>query len=183
MKALLVKYKLVIKFMFTFLLVYAILSFSYKLYLEYGASEIYYPDYITNLVAKQSNGIINMLGYKAEIFNHPNEASLKVFINNVYIARVVEGCNAISVIILFVSFVIAFASKFKITFLYILVGSVMIYLVNLFRIAIISIGFYHYPEYNNVLHNIIFPAIIYGLVVLLWLFWINKFSKNSKSNA
>lgn len=162
-------------------MVYAALSFSYKLYLDFSDGSKYYPDYLTNLVAKQSQSLLQTFGYDATIAQHPHEPSMKLIINNKFVARVVEGCNAISVIILFISFMIAFAGKFKTTFLYILAGSVMIYVVNLLRIAILSIGLYHYPWRREELHTVIFPLIIYGMVFLLWMFWVNRFANLQKS--
>ena len=151
--------------------------------MDYSFGSKYYPDYFTHLVAKQSHALINTLGYEAEIVDHPNEPSIKIIINRKYVARAVEGCNSISVVILFVSFMIAFAGRLKPTLLYILAGSVLIYSVNLIRIAVLSIGLYHYPWRREILHTVIFPLIIYGLVFLLWMFWVSKFSKFKKNNV
>jgi len=166
----------------TFLLVYGVLTFAYKLYLDYSDGSEYYPDYLTNLVAKQTDELLHVFGYDSQILKHPDEPSMKLIINGKYLARVVEGCNAISVIILFISFVISFAGKFKTTFFYILAGSVLIYVVNLLRIVILSVGLYHYPWRREELHTVIFPLIIYGMVFLLWMFWVNRFSNLSKAN-
>ena len=144
---------------------------------------MYYPDYLTNLVARQSESVLDTLGYDAKVLPHPKEASMKLLVNDRYLARIIEGCNAVSVIILFFSFVIAFSGKLKITLLYIFSGSVLIYVVNLFRIVILSLGLYHYPEKSEVLHAVIFPAIIYGMVFLLWIFWVNRFSKFNKKDG
>ena len=165
------------------MLVYLLLSISYKFYLDYSVGSKYYPDYITHLVAKQTKVLIDALGYDAEIANHPDEPSIKLIINHKYVARAVEGCNSISVIILFVSFMIAFAGRLKPTFFYILAGSVLIYSVNLIRIAVLSIGLYHYPWRREILHTVIFPLIIYGLVFLLWMFWVSRFSKFKRNNV
>ncbi|MFV0571370.1 MAG: exosortase family protein XrtF [Xanthomarina gelatinilytica] len=180
MKDLLKKYTSVITFIFTFLLVYAVSTFAYKQYLQYGSSDVYYPDYMTNLVAKQSKDLLETLGYQAQVIPHPEEPSMKLIINNKYVARVIEGCNSVSVIILFASFIIAFAEKFKTTFFYLLAGSVLIYVANLVRVVILSAGLYHYPWRKDVLHTVVFPAIIYGMVCLLWLFWVNRFSNPKK---
>ncbi len=176
MKDLFIKYKSVIKFILTFILVYAALTFSYKLYLDHSDGSKYYPDYLTNLVAIQSESLLNSFGYDASISKHAHEPSMKLIINKKFVARVVEGCNSISVIILFIAFMVAFAGRFKATFFYILAGSVLIYVVNLLRIAILSIGLYHYPWRREELHTVIFPLIIYGMVFLLWMFWVNRFS-------
>ena len=135
---------------------------------------------MTNLVARQSKDLLEVFGYQAEIVRHLDEPSMKLIVNNKYLARVIEGCNSVAVIILFVSFIIAFAGRLKITLIYILIGSVLIYITNLFRIVILTIALYHYPWREHVLHTVIFPGLIYGMVCLLWLFWVNQFSKNSK---
>ena len=181
MKELVIKYKLVIKFILLFLVVYISLSVCYKLYLDFAKDSKYYPDYITNLVARQSEELINSVGYNAQVLPHPDEPSMKLIINGKYLARVIEGCNSVSVIILFISFIVAFSGTFKTTFFYLLSGSVLIYAVNLMRIAALSIGLYHYPWRRDILHTVVFPGIIYGLVFLLWVIWVNRFSKVYRS--
>ncbi|WP_026010098.1 exosortase family protein XrtF [Algibacter luteus] len=183
MKSLFVKYKSVIKFIMTFLVVYVVLSVFYKLYLQYSDGSKFYPDYVTNLVAIQSQELLQSFGYQAQVLPHPDEPSMKLILNGEYLGRIIEGCNSISVIILFVSFIAAFSGKLKTTFFYILSGSVLIYIVNLLRIVVLTVGLYHYPEYGDVLHTVIFPAIIYGMVFLLWIFWVNRFSKFNKKHA
>ena len=107
---------------------------------------------------------------------------MKLIINNKFVARVIEGCNSISIIILFISFIIAFAGKWKTTLFYALAGSVLIYAANLFRVVVLSVGLYHYPWRREILHAVIFPLIIYGMVFLLWMFWVNRFATKPKIN-
>jgi len=183
LKALLTKYKLVIRFVVTFLGVYAILTIGYHLYLSASDGSKFYPDYLTNLVAKQSNLVLNGVGYDTKIVPHSNEASMKIIINGKFVARVIEGCNAVSIIILFLSFIIAFSGKLKTTLMFGLAGSIIIYVFNLVRIVILSIGLYHYPWRQEILHKVIFPMLIYGVVFLLWMVWVNRFSKTIKPNA
>ena len=180
MKELFIKYKLVVRFILKFLLVYTIFSLLYRGYLEYSKTSSYYPDYMTNLVGKQSRALLESADYRAFIIPHPDEPSLKLIINEKYVARIIEGCNSLSVIILFASFIIAFSGKPKTTFFYILSGSVLIYVANLVRVVILAAGLYHYPWRKDILHTVIFPAIIYGMVFLLWVFWVNRFANLKK---
>lgn len=159
------------------------MSVVYKLYLNASAGSQYYPDYVTNLVAYQSEALLNTIGYNAKVLKHPEEPSMKLLLEGNYIARIIEGCNAISVVILFMSFVVAFSGKLKTTILFLLSGSVIIYVVNLIRIVILSIGLYNYPSQSEILHSVVFPAIIYGMVFLLWMLWVNKFSNIGKNNG
>lgn len=165
------------------MLVYGALSFGYLFYLKASKGGAYYPDYITNLVANQAEVLLNGIGYKAEVQPHPDEPSMKVIVEGKYVARIIEGCNGISVIILFVSFIVAFSGRFKETFVFVLSGSVLIYTVNLVRIVIIAIGLFHYPWRREMLHTVIFPAIIYGMVFLLWMFWVKRFATIHKNHV
>lgn len=182
MKALIVKYKSVVKFIGTFLIVYIALSVVYKFYLQFSDGSKFYPDYMTHLVAKQSESLLNTFGYHTQVMPHPNEPSMKLLVNGQYLARVIEGCNSISVIILFVSFVIAFSGRLKETILFVISGSVLLYTVNLIRIVLLSMGIYHFPNNSEFLHSVIFPSIIYGMVFLLWMFWVNRFSNLNKKD-
>ena len=162
-------------------MVYVVLSFVYKLYLDASKNPQNHSDYITTLVGIQSKSILNTFGYEVEVIRHPNEPSMKMILNDKYVGRVIEGCNSISIIILFLSFIVAFSDTWKSTMLYIFVGGILIYVVNLLRIVILSIGLYNFPEQETLLHTIIFPLIIYGMVFLLWVFWVNRLQVISKT--
>src|SRR5690606_33982005 len=101
----------------------------------------------------------------------------KRLMNRTNLARVVAGCTAISVHLLSASFIVAVSSQFKTTFFDVLAGSGLIYTFKLLHIGLLSMGLYHYPSEKEILHTVVFPAIIYGMVFLLWVFWVNRFSK------
>ena len=102
------------------------------------------------------------------------------FLNGDYVSRIIEGCSSVSIIILFLSFIIAFSGSLKSTVLFGLFGSLLIYVVNILRIIAISILFIKFPEYQTILHDLVFPSIIYGLTFMLWVTWVKYFSKLNK---
>jgi len=173
------KYRSVLRFVLIFMGSYFIFTVLYNGYLTLFESSNYYPDFFTHLVAMQSESVIGSVGYTSKIMIHPSEPSLQLYINDVFLARIIEGCNSISIIILFTSFILSFFAKAKITLLYIFTGSGLIYIANILRIAILAIGIYEYPQYTTFLHTIVFPLIIYGTVFILWVFWVRLFSKST----
>ena len=66
---------------------------------------------MTTMVAEQSKDIVGLMGENAHIMPHLKQAAYVFFVNNDSVARIVEGCNGISVMILFVAFIVAFSSK------------------------------------------------------------------------
>jgi len=123
-----------------------------------------------------------MLGYDAEIEQHTDELSIKFMLNGNYVSRIIEGCNSVSIIILFLAFIIAFSGSFVKTLLFGLFGTVLIYVVNVLRIIALSVLYHQFPEYQTTLHDLLFPAVIYGLVFVLWITWV-KFFSNMKTKA
>jgi exosortase family protein XrtF len=121
-----------------------------------------------------------MLGYDTVTEQNPSELSMLVTINGSYTSRIIEGCNSISVIILFLSFIVAFSGDLKETVLFGLFGALLIYVVNILRIIALTILYHRFPEYQDILHNLLFPAIIYGLTFMLWVTWVKFFSHLNK---
>ncbi len=176
MKKYFILYKPFLFFLGKFLLSYLVLTFAYEIYLNQFDVKNLEVDDFTKSVANQTVSLMTFLGFQA--FEMPNlEAlSVKLFYNKKYIAQIIEGCNGLSVIILFIAFVIAFTGKLKHTIAYIIGGSLIIHILNIARISLLCILIYSYPEYEAILHGVIFPLIIYGVVFLLWIIWVNKFS-------
>ncbi|PQJ31008.1 exosortase family protein XrtF [Nonlabens arenilitoris] len=164
----------VFKFVATFGIIYIVLSLIYYLYLQQDYNSSNYPDPVTSQVSFQTQQLLIALGYDAQISNVPHHPSVYMYLDKTVVYRVIEGCNAISVMILFVAFVLAFAKAWKKTVLFIITGVIFIYLVNLSRLVALAVIKYKYPQYDHISHDILFPAVIYGSVILLWLLWIKK---------
>ncbi len=138
-------------------------------------------DGITANVASLTEKTANFIGLN--ISTNVGDMCYNIVYHHKVVGRIIEGCNAISVIILFVSFIVAFSGKLKPTLLYIFVGSALIYLLNILRIVLLVVLVYNYPTEEHLLHGVLFPLIIYGIVFILWVIWVNKFSKHASKTA
>ncbi|WP_445453922.1 exosortase family protein XrtF [Flavobacterium sp. 25HG05S-40] len=176
MKNLLLQYKPFLLFLGKFIVSYLILSIMYQSYLNRFDASRAEVDLFTEIVADQSATVLSWFDSKSYTMPHLKEPSVKLIYKGKYISRIIEGCNAISVIILFISFVIAFTGKFKNTIVFILFGTILIHILNIGRIALLCVGLYSFPNLEHLLHGVIFPLIIYGIVFLLWIVWVNKYS-------
>ena len=176
LKNLLKQYKPFLIFLSKFLLTYLVLTIIYQSYLNRFDVEKNEVDTFTEIVANQSEAVLSLFDEQSYSMPHLQEPSIKLFYKGKYISRIIEGCNALSVIILFISFVVAFTGKLKQTILFIIIGSFIIHILNIGRIVLLCIALYSYPNYEHILHGVVFPLIIYGVVFLLWVVWVNKFS-------
>jgi exosortase family protein XrtF len=176
-------YKPFLLFLAKFLLTYLLLTFVYQSYLNQFDVKKFEADSFTQLVAKQTKDVMVLFGSDASIAPNLKEPAVNLYYNQRSMARIIEGCNGLSVIILFISFVIAFSGKIKPTILYIIGGSLLIHILNVFRIALLCVLMYYYPKQQHLLHGVLFPLFIYGVVFTLWIIWVNKFSKYATKTA
>lgn len=176
------KQRKIVLFLVKFFATYFILFAIYSFYLQRTQQKVdfFQCSPITTTVAKQTETVLNWVGYDVTYVQHDKEMSVKLMVNGHYTARVIEGCNSLSIIILFLAFIAAFSGTLKVTVLYGIIGSLLIYGINILRIAFLTIMLYKYPNEQMLLHNIVFPAIIYGFTFFLWVVWVQKFSNYKK---
>lgn len=178
MKKYLIQFKPFLLFIGTFFLAYIVLTLVYKFYLNsYSSNKV---DGITKNVADAVEYLMRLFNADIRTVENANYPNIGVYYRNDFTVRIIEGCNAVSIVILFVSFVVAFSGKLKTTLLFILFGTFFIYVLNVIRIVFLIVLLYKYPEYTHFLHGVLFPLIIYGLVFVLWIVWVSKYSKYAK---
>lgn len=172
-------FKPVLSILLRFIIIYLVLLFAYQFYLNsFKESGL---DPYSRLIAEQVAVIQNKIGYTTSLYNDVSKEQVWFYVNEKYVSRMVEGCNAISVIILFVAFIFAFYKGTK-TFVFVAVSLVVLYIMNILRIIGLNIVTRDHPEYNKMVHDYVFPVVIYGSVVILWLVWIKFFAlKNENS--
>lgn len=181
MKKYFILYKPFLLFLGTFFLTYILLTFLYQHYLNsFEENKI---DSITKMVSKNTQQVLQLFTNDSSIEESVEHPYMRLFYKQKYVARIVEGCNAISVIILFISFVIAFSGKLKTTLFFIFGGSLLIYILNVVRIAALSALIFYFPKQEPFLHEVLFPLYIYGVVFILWLVWVRNFSRYASKNT
>ena len=181
MKKYFILYRPFLLFLASFFLTYIILTVCYQQYLN--SFEENKVDGITRLVSENTEQLLLLFDEGSSIVESDLHPYIKLFFNQNYVARIVEGCNATSVIILFISFVIAFSGKLKTTLFFIFGGSILIYVLNVMRIAALSALIFYFPKQEPFLHGVLFPLYIYGVVFILWLIWVRKFSRYASKDT
>ena len=172
MASLLQTYKSSLIFIGRFLLVYILLVFCYDLYQSFYINR---TDPLTIWVGKTVTAFYHLLTINAQTVPLAHESGLKLIIDGRYVARIVEGCTAASIIILFVSFILSIGKSLKTALIYAITGSIFIFLFNVLRIVLLGYILYVAPQYQTLAHQILFPVLIYGFVVILWLIFIQKY--------
>ena len=162
-----------------FLGIWLLLFLLYQWYLNQFSGNI---DGFTKMISDQSAFLLNFTGYETVTKDFPSHETVQFYINGKVATRMVEGCNAVSVMIMFLAFVFAFYKGVK-TFYFAFAGIVLLYILNLFRIYVLNVIVVDFPALTKPAHDYFFPAIICGGVVVLWLLWINKFVITDEKNS
>jgi len=171
-------FKPVLGILLRFIIIYVVLLLAYQFYLNsFKASGL---DPFSRLIAEHVRIVQDKIGYPTQLFNDVKGEQIWFYVNNKYVTRMVEGCNAVSVIILFMSFIFAFYKGLK-TFVFIFISLILLYVMNLLRIVGLNIVVRDYEQYSKISHDYIFPAVIYGTVVILWMVWIKFFALKNEN--
>lgn len=177
-------------FLFRFFLTYGLLSAAYGFFIkQYDQAEPQVRDPFTHWVVEQVAQIAKWQGYEVVIeenahLNYAKTAEEQTFdtliFNDIRAIAVEEGCNGLSVMILFVSFVLAFGGNFQRLLWFIPAGLLLIHLSNLIRLYLLAILKVDFEgQYFHFFHKYGFTAVIYLSVFLLWYVWVQFLVKPS----
>jgi len=87
--------------------------------------------------------------------------------------EIVDGCNGIEVIGLFIGFVVAYSGLTRNRLLFIPLGILVLYLTNVVRIIVLAITQLHAPSIFHITHDYSTTAIFYLVVFGMWVLWVN----------
>lgn len=172
-------FKPVLSILLRFIIIYLVLLFAYQFYLNSFRETGLDP--FSRMIAEQVRLLQNTLDYPTMLYNDVKGEQVWFHVKGDYVTRMVEGCNAVSVMILFVSFIFAFYKGTK-TFIFVIIGLLILYIMNVLRITGLNIVVADHPAYSKMAHDYVFPAVIYGTVVLLWLIWIKCFALKDENS-
>lgn len=170
----------VLKILLRFVVIYIVFVLLYQFYLNNYENDVVDP--FTRWVGNQVVFVQDLFGFPSVLVDNLKLHSVLFQTDGRFTTRMVEGCNVVSVAILFAAFIFAFYKGIK-TFLYVIAGLIILHILNVSRIALLNIIYIKYPQYEKVGHDYLFPAIIYGGVIILWLVWIQVFALKKVENA
>lgn len=136
---------------------------------------------VDNLVLL-SSWMLKLLDYQLITAPVLNENIRTIGIDGTYGLFIADSCAGITLFALFAGFIIAYPGPVKKKLIFIPLGIITIHLINALRIAGLCIITFHAPEYLDFNHHYTFTIIVYTYVFLLWVLWVNKFSKKQWKN-
>jgi exosortase family protein XrtF len=131
-------------------------------------------DPITAMVTRHSCSAVSLLGWPSSTIAYPSKKTVGIVYENKSIVNVYEGCNSINVMIIFAAFLFSFGPVNKRFWWFLPMGLIIIYGMNLARIGLLFLVSLNMPHYLYFTHKYLFTAFIYGIVFLLWIWWVSQ---------
>lgn len=141
-----------------------------RFYQAYIAEHFNYIQWIRSALIVPATWIIKLFGF----YTVHNQTDVMV-VNGPHL-RVNYSCIGLGVLSFLSAFVIAFPAKLRAKIRLFIVGTLMIYVLNMLRIAGLAIllGFFESQRDNFTYHHEIFNVIIYLSMMALLYFWLKK---------
>jgi len=91
-----------------------------------------------------------------------------IFLGPKRLIGIADGCNGLSLFVLFVGFIIAYPGKIYFKVIYSIIGIVLIVLLNISRCTGLALVHNAYPQLTEFAHHYLFNMITYAVVFYLW---------------
>lgn len=95
--------------------------------------------------------------------------------------EIVNGCNGLSAIGLFIGFIAAYPGDNTKRWLFMVTGMGVIYLVNVLRIVVLAITQVYWSDFFHFTHDYSTTAIFYIVIFILWVIWANYGGNETQS--
>ena len=156
----------------------AIITFITWLILYYG---FIIPDgrlnrFLTNTVISGTTFGLSILGYET------SGKDDMVYIDNQPVVLVADACNGLELFALYVGFLLCFPGKWKYKLLFIPIGIVLIYIINVIREIILALNYKFFQETFDFNHKYTYVFVVYLFVFAIWRYWLNRYSILAKPN-
>jgi exosortase family protein XrtF len=136
------------------------------------------PDAMTTWVTHQSADVLNyVFGWEVEAYEHDTKPTTYIATASKAIVSVYEGCNGLNVLVVFLSFLLAFGPYKKTLLWFIPLGMIVIHVSNISRIVLLALVSERLPGFLYFTHKYLFTAFIYLFVFLLWIWWVMKLAR------
>lgn len=127
-------------------------------------------------IARLTHSLLDWIGYDITLYPD-NVLRHAISQNGVWI---VWSCTGIKQAYIFFCIIAFYRGPWQHKLWFIPLGIVLVYLFNIFRIALITIIIDKYPEQFEMWHEHILKYAFYAMIFVLWAFWSDQFGTSPK---
>lgn len=122
-------------------------------------------------LASVGAGLLRLVGFKS----WAAADSSVVMLNGAPAVVVGTPCDGMALYALFAGFVLALPGPWRPKLWFVPLGILVIYLLNIIRIAMLAINFYYYHSTVDFNHHYTFTFVVYGFIGAMWMWWARHY--------
>ncbi len=123
-----------------------------------------------------SVGLLRGLGYEADYALLKGQYQSSVTLNERSTVFIGDGCSGLELFVLFAGFILIMGGAWKQKAWFLPLGLLLILVLNILRISALALINYHWPRYLYFNHKYTFVVVVYGVIFILWVWWVRKYS-------
>ena len=105
-----------------------------------------------------------------------------IILNGVESVDIARQCNGLELIVLYLGFILCVPTSIKRMLAFGIIGTLIIYTLNIFRTAALAAMFEQSHEMADFAHHYLFKIIIYAVVFLGWVLYLKKPKTNESTS-
>lgn len=142
----------------------------YLIYDNWLLKDGWVDHFLINHLVGSTSFVLNLLGFT--VFTYSDA----VGIDGTHGVLIGAPCNGLSLFALFTGFIIIFPGKIIHKLLFISLGILIIHIFNILRLVGLSLVVLYDSESLEFNHKYTFTIIVYAVIFLMWIVWVNKFA-------
>jgi exosortase/archaeosortase family protein len=106
--------------------------------------------------------------------NNSDFFGISIFSNGKKVITLLDACNGLELYIIYISFIVCLPSNLKRMLLFISLGTIGIYMLNVIRCVVLGVLNINRSLYVDFAHHYLFTMVVYIAIFIGWAFYINK---------
>jgi len=136
--------------------------------------------WLSGIEAKEVIVLLKWLGYPVEQMVYGYKHIF--YLHDQRLVALATSCNGLVLFPLFSCFIFATHGNLKRKIIYVLIGCMLIYHVNILRIMGLLLVKIYRPESLDFNHKYTFTVLVYSFIFYLWYLWINFYAVSKEKN-
>lgn len=126
-----------------------------------------------------SAAVLQWLGYEVDTWFGGGHYKSSIAIIGDGPLYVGDGCSGLELFLLFAGFILIMPGKPLHKLWFMPAGLLLILMLNIVRIISLVLIHHYRPSWLYFNHKYTFVVLVYSVVFLLWMFWVNRFSPSA----
>ncbi|MHB8261166.1 MAG: exosortase X [Bacteroidia bacterium] len=136
---------------------------------------------LISLIIANAAFVLKLFGFS--VYQSIEDSNMQLIgIDGAHPVWIGSPCNALTLFMFFALFVIAFPGSIKRKLWFIPLGIIIIHFTNVIRIIGLATINYCAPQYLAFNHTYTFTLLVYSIIFLLWMWWVNSSLKEIKAH-